>query len=135
MIKDFAAFLKKYNIVTLTVGFVMGVASNDLVKSFVDDILMPIIMPITSNQSWRTATLNFGPIQIAYGAFVAQLINFFMLAIVVFILANKIIRINQDENDSRKKGEKEEDIGKPSKSSKSSHATTSSTKVINPPHR
>ncbi|MBI2485052.1 large conductance mechanosensitive channel protein MscL [Candidatus Uhrbacteria bacterium] len=93
MIKDFAAFLREFNIVSLAIGFVMGTASTSLVGSFVKDILMPIVEPLMSARSWETAVLHLGPINIAYGEFLAELINFLILALIIFVVVKKLLKI------------------------------------------
>ncbi len=42
--EDFRAFLKEYKVLTVAVAFVMGAAVNDLVKSFVNNIFMPLLI-------------------------------------------------------------------------------------------
>lgn len=91
MFKEFVEFLKEYKIVSLAMAFVMGAASNSLVKSFVDNVVMAFINPLVKS-GWREASLNFGPFMIKWGAFLAELINFVILALVVFIVAKKILK-------------------------------------------
>lgn len=91
MFKEFVAFLKEYKIVSLALAFIMGVASTSLVKSFVDNIIMAFINPLVAS-GWREASLSFGPFMIKWGAFLAELINFVILALVVFIIAKKILK-------------------------------------------
>ena len=93
MLKQFIEFIKEYNVISLAIAFVMGTASTALVQSFVNDIFMPIIAPIFSSESWKTATLDLGPIHMVYGSFLASLINFTIMALVVFIIARKILKI------------------------------------------
>jgi large conductance mechanosensitive channel len=97
IVKEFVDFLKKFKVVSLAVAFVMGGASTTLVSAFVKDIFMPIISPLLSSGTWQTATLNIGPIAIAYGAFIAELLNFIILAAVVFIVVEKVIKIDKEE--------------------------------------
>lgn len=95
---EFLDFLKEYKVISLAVAFVMGAASNDLIKSFVNDVLMPIISPIFVAEAWREATLNIGPVHIAYGLFLAQLFNFLILALIVFIVVRKLFKAEEAEN-------------------------------------
>ncbi|MCW1309566.1 MAG: MscL family protein, partial [Candidatus Nanoarchaeia archaeon] len=76
IIKEFMDFLKEYNVVALAIAFIMGAACTSLVKSLVDNIIMPVITPFIPGGAWKTATLNLGPIVIGWGAFVGELINF-----------------------------------------------------------
>ena len=93
MIKEFATFLKEFNIVSLAVGFVMGTASTALVGSMVKDILMPIAAPLVGAESWREAVWSIGPVHIAIGSFFAELFNFFILALIIFIIAKKLLKL------------------------------------------
>ena len=92
MIREFLDFLKEYKIVALAVAFVMGVASTSLVKSLVDNIIMPLITPFIPGGVWKTSVLNLGPISLSWGAFLGELINFVIIAWVVFVIAKKIMK-------------------------------------------
>ena len=93
MLKEFAKFLKEFNVVSLAVGFVMGTASTALVGSMVKDILMPIAAPLMGAESWKDAVWNFGPVHIAIGSFAAELFNFLILALIIFFIAKKLLKI------------------------------------------
>jgi large conductance mechanosensitive channel len=86
MIQEFKDFLKEYKVVGLAVAFIMGAATTTLVQSVVNDIIMPIITPVIPNGGWEEATLELGPVVIKWGSFLGALINFLMMALVVFIL-------------------------------------------------
>lgn len=92
ILKEFADFLKEYKVVGLAVAFIIGAASTSLVKSLVNNIIMPMITPFLPAGTWRTATFSLGPIKIGWGEFLAELINFLIIAIVVFIIAKAILR-------------------------------------------
>ena len=53
---------------------------------------MPIITPFIPKGAWETATFSLGPIVIKWGAFLGALINFVIIALVVFIIAKKILK-------------------------------------------
>ena len=92
MIKEFMEFLKEYKVIGLAIAFVIGIASKDLINSLVDDIIMPIITSFIPKGAWETATFSLGPIVIKWGAFLGALINFVIIALVVFIVAKKILK-------------------------------------------
>ena len=96
MIKEFAKFLKEFNIVSLAVGFIMGTASTALVGSIVKDVLMPIAAPLVGAESWREAVWNMGPVHIAIGSFTAELLNFLILALIIFIIAKKLLKLKAE---------------------------------------
>ena len=88
-------FLKEYKIIALAVAFIIGVAATTIVKSLVDNIIMPIVTPFIPGGEWETATFSMGPIVISWGAFLGALINFVIIALVVYFIAKKIIKEEQ----------------------------------------
>jgi len=89
---EFLEFIKEYKVFALAIAFVMGVASTSLIKSLVDNIIMPILTPFIPGGAWKTATLSFWKFSIAWGAFLGELINFIIIALVVFFVAKFIMR-------------------------------------------
>lgn len=78
---------------SLAIAFIMAAASTSLVNSLVKDVLMPIVAPLMASDSWKEAILHLGPISIAYGSFLAELMNFVILAFIIFVLAKKILKM------------------------------------------
>ncbi len=95
--KEFLKFLKEYKVFSLAVAFIMGEATSGLVSSLVKDIFLPIVAPLLSIESWKTAVLSVGPITIAYGTFVADMINFIILALLIFLVARKFLQMEKEE--------------------------------------
>ncbi len=89
--KEFISFLKEYKIISLALAFIMGAASTTLVNSLVKDIILPVFSPLLSG-NWQEASLHLGPIVIRYGSFLAELLNFIILGLVVFVIAKKILK-------------------------------------------
>lgn len=87
IILEFREFLKEYKVLGLAVAFIIGIAATTFVKSLVDNILMPIITPFVPGGAWQTATFTIGKIVIGWGAFLGALINFIIIAPVVFLIA------------------------------------------------
>ncbi len=87
ILQEFKDFLNEYKVIGLAVAFIMGVAATNLVQSLVNDIIMPCITPFIPNGAWQTATVAIGPIVMKWGSFLGQLINFVILAFVVFMIA------------------------------------------------
>jgi len=92
IIKEFLEFLKEYKVVGLAVAFIMGLAANQLIKSLVDNIIMPLITPFVAGGAWKTATFSMGPIVISWGAFLGDLIYFIIIAFVIFIIAKIVLK-------------------------------------------
>jgi len=91
-IEEFMAFLNKYGIVGLAIAFIIGGAAGRLVTALVSDILMPIITFFIPGGEWRKAVLVIGSINLAVGNFVGALIDFIVIAIVVFLLMKQLAK-------------------------------------------
>jgi large conductance mechanosensitive channel len=92
LIREFKDFIEEYKIVGLAIAFIMGAAATDLVKSLVNNFAMPIITPFIPGGQWQSAVLKLGPIVIAWGALLASIINFLVIAFVVFLVAKLIMK-------------------------------------------
>ena len=92
IIQEFREFLKQYSVVGLAIAFIMGSAATTLVKSLVDSIIMPLVTPFVPGGAWQTATFSLGRVVIAWGAFLSAVINFIILAVVVFLVAKFILK-------------------------------------------
>jgi len=92
MLKEFKEFLEEYKVMGIAIGIVMGLATVALVNSLVKDIIMPIITAFIPNGAWQTATLTLGPILLKWGSFLGEVINFVIIAFVVFIIAKKFMK-------------------------------------------
>ncbi len=88
---EFKEFLNEYKVLPLAIAFIIGVAATALVKSLVDNIIMPLISPLLPAGDWQSAVLK-GPIPIAYGAFISAVINFVVIAFVVFMIAKTVFK-------------------------------------------
>ena len=91
--REFREFLKEYKVISLAVGFVMGAASTNLVGSLVKDIIMPLLSPLFAAESWKEAVLHVGSISINYGSFLAEALNFLILAFIIFVVVRKILKM------------------------------------------
>ncbi|MDP4012469.1 MAG: MscL family protein [Candidatus Nanoarchaeia archaeon] len=94
LIKEFGDFLHKYEVLGIAIAFVIATASINLINSFVSDIVLPSILPFIPADDWAGATFNIGPVALHWGSFVAQLINFLIIALVVFLIAKSFGRKN-----------------------------------------
>ena len=61
LLSDFKEFLYEYKVIPLAIALIMGLAATAFVKSFVDNIVMPIVTPFIPGGAWETATLAIGP--------------------------------------------------------------------------
>lgn len=92
MLQDFNEFIKEYKVMPLAIAFIMGAAITALVQSLVNDVVMPIITAFIPKGGWQTATLDLGPVSIKWGSFVGALVNFIIIAVVIFMIAKIILK-------------------------------------------
>ena len=92
MIKEFKEFLQEYHVMPLAIAFIMGSAVVVLVQSLVNDIIMPVVTPLIPGGDYKTATFALGPILIKWGSFLSALINFIIIAFVIFMLAKIVLK-------------------------------------------
>ena len=88
MLKDFKAFILRGNVVDLAVGVVIGVAFADLVKSFVDNLLTPLVA-IPGTKDFRAYAFSISDSTFSYGLFINALIAFLLIAAAVFFFVVK----------------------------------------------
>ncbi len=94
IIKDFSSFIKEYNVIALAIAFVMGTATDTLVKSLVNNLIMPFFNPLLET-SWRDSIWDLGPFEISWGAFTADLLHFLILAFVIFLVVKHILKLEK----------------------------------------
>jgi large conductance mechanosensitive channel len=92
LVKEFMDFLYEYKVLPLAIAFIMGVASTAVIQSLVNNIIMPLISPLLPSGDWQTAVWAVGPFKIGWGPFLAALINFVIIAFVVFMVAKYLFR-------------------------------------------
>lgn len=88
---EFMKFLKEYGVIGLAIGVIIGSKAGELVKAIVDGLLMPIVGLVLPSGDWQQLTI--GPFQV--GLVLAALINFVIVAYLVFIFAKKVLREEQ----------------------------------------
>ena len=92
IIKEFKEFLKEYKVIGLAVALIIGLASVALINSIVNNLIMPIITPFIPGGAWQAATFSLGPIVIGWGALAGAIINFIIIAFVVFLIAKYALK-------------------------------------------
>ena len=93
-LNEFKAFALRGNVIDLAVGVIIGAAFQAIVKSLTDDIISPIIglFAKTDFSDWMLS-LSDGAVQIRYGAFLTAVINFLIMAFLIFLLVKMMNRL------------------------------------------
>ena len=102
MLKAFKDFLIKNSVLALAIGFIMGAATGKVVSSLVADIIMPLVSPLLSGGDWRSAKVVLSRSvgadgkevlnAINYGNFIGTIVDFVVIAFVVFLIAKALIK-------------------------------------------
>ena len=112
LLKDFKAFAVKGNVIDLAVAVIIGGAFSGIVKSLVDDVIMPVVgrlfgsldfsnlyLPLAEIPSGVSPALaavkTAGVPVLAYGNFVSVLINFIILAFIIFMMVRQVNKLTQ----------------------------------------
>jgi large conductance mechanosensitive channel len=90
--EEFLEFLKKYQVIGLAIAFVIGAAASKLVTAAVQDVVMPIIAVLMPQGDWRTSIFQIGPIKFLLGDFVGAVIDFLIIALVVFLTVKYVMK-------------------------------------------
>ena len=86
MIKEFKEFISKGNVMDMAVGIIIGGAFTAIVNALVESILMPIIGVISGGKSVADMSIMVGNAAIGYGAFIQAIIDFLLIAWVLFMI-------------------------------------------------
>lgn len=100
---EFKTFIMRGNVMNLAVGVIVGGAFNAIVSSLSADLIMPIISIFTGGIDFSAWTLNLGPAVLNVGNFINAVLQFVILALVVFWLVrivNKILEADKKEEEA-----------------------------------
>jgi large conductance mechanosensitive channel len=97
IIQEFKEFALRGNVLDLAVAVVMGAAFNAIVQSFVNNLIMPLVSSIFSTEGLEglVVIINNSPTPIEYGKFISAIVNFFLVALALFILIKAINKFRE----------------------------------------
>ena len=92
-LQEFKTFAMRGNVMDLAVGVIVGGAFSSITNSLINDIIMPIVGIFVSQASFADLTLSVGGAVITYGNFIQAVLNFVILAFVVFCMVKAVNRV------------------------------------------
>ena len=95
MFKEFKEFIMRGNVMDLAVAVIIGGAFMAIVNSLVNDIIMPIIGVILGGVDFTTLAITVGDAAITYGNFIQAIINFLIIALVLFLRIRAINKMSR----------------------------------------
>jgi large conductance mechanosensitive channel len=106
MFAEFRKFIAKGNVIDLAVAVILGAAFTAIVTSLTQDFIMPLIGMVLGGVDFTTLTIQVGEATLAYGLFIHAIINFLLIALVLFMMVRGI-------NKMQKRSKKEEAAAPP----------------------
>lgn len=95
MWKEFKEFATKGNVIDLAIGVIIGGGFQSIVKSLVNDVIMPVVSIFTGKIDFNDMMITIGGASIKYGSFITNTINFFLMAFCVFLIVRYVNKINK----------------------------------------
>lgn len=116
-IEEFKTFISRGNVMDLAVGLIIGSAFTAIVTSLVNDIVMPIVGMVLGGVNFtdlklviRHATAEKAQLAIAYGNFIQAVVDFLLIAFVVFTLVKALNSFRLKSEQLLKKAEEEKEV-------------------------
>ena len=106
MLQAFRDLFNRGNVMDLAVGIVIGAAFTQVVNSFVNDIIAPLIGILTGGIDFSALAIQVGQATLAYGKFIMAMINFLIVAFALFLIVQAYNRFKKKEDqkeESRKR--------------------------------
>ncbi len=105
--KEFKTFIMRGNVIELAIGLVMGAAFTAIVTALVDNIITPIIAAVSGKADVTELAFQIGEANLTYGLFLQAVIDFLIVALVLFLIIKFINKL------ARKEEEPEEEVTAP----------------------
>ena len=97
---EFKQFIARGNVMDMAVGVIIGGAFSAITTSLIDDIIMPILGIFTGSISFADLSVEVGSAVIAYGSFIQAVLNFLVMALVVFCLVKVLNRLHRKKEEA-----------------------------------
>lgn len=97
MLKEFRAFIQRGSVIDLAVGVIIGGAFGAIVTSLVNDILMPLVGVLLGGVDFAQLSIQVGDATILYGNFIQAIVNFVIIAFVIFLIVRSYNKLQKEE--------------------------------------
>ena len=115
IVDEFKTFIAKGNVIDMAVGIIVGTSFTKIVNSLVADIITPLISIISGKVNLTSLAIKINDeLSLTYGNFIQSVLDFFIIAVVVFIMV-KSINTLRERFEKKKEEEAVEEPPKPTK--------------------
>ena len=101
-LKEFREFAVKGNVVDLAVGVIIGAAFGKIVASLVADLIMPLVGILIGGVHYEDLVVQVGGAQVTYGKFIENVVDFVVIAFVIFLMVKAINHFRRKAEDEPK---------------------------------
>ena len=98
--EEFKAFIARGNVMDLAVGVIIGGAFTAITNSLINDIIMPLLGILTSSVSFADLSVTIGGAVVTYGNFIQAVLNFLVMAFVVFCLVKGLNKLHKKKEEA-----------------------------------
>lgn len=109
-LEEFKAFAVRGNVIDLAVAVVIGTAFGKIVSSLVDTVIMPVVGIVLGGIDFTSWALHVGGSTIAYGTFIQSVVDFVIIALVIFIAIRALHRFEKREAEKKSEPKVTEEI-------------------------
>lgn len=103
VVAEFKEFISRGNVMDMAVGVIIGGAFQGIIKSLVDDVVMPVLSVITGGtdfSAWKITLVEavseeIPAVTLNYGNFINAIINFLLMALVIFTVVRTMNKLNE----------------------------------------
>jgi large conductance mechanosensitive channel len=99
MLQDFREFIARGNVLDLAVAVILGLAFGAIITSLVDDIIMPVVGVLLGGVDFSSLAIQVGEASINYGNFIQAIVNFLIIAFVIFLIVRAAERIQKQKEE------------------------------------
>lgn len=97
--EEFKEFIARGNVMDMAVGVIIGGAFGSITTSLINDMIMPILGIFTNSISFAELSVTVGSAEITYGNFIQAVLNFLIMALVVFCMIKAINRFHRKKEE------------------------------------
>lgn len=98
--EEFKQFIARGNVMDMAVGVIIGGAFSAITTSLINDIIMPLLGILTGSISFASLSITVGPAVITYGNFIQAVLNFLVMALVVFCMIKGLNTLHRKKEEA-----------------------------------
>ncbi|MEN1968683.1 large-conductance mechanosensitive channel protein MscL [Lentibacillus sp. N15] len=108
MWQDFKTFIAQGNVMELAVAVVIGAAFGKIVTSLVDQVIMPLVGILLTGINFSNLSYKVGNAEVMYGEFIQSIVDFFIIAMAVFLFVRMLNKLKRKEEETAEESEIDE---------------------------